>query len=84
MLNALDGARRAAAWSLTHEVNEVTGAGRTTTVNNLAAVRARVDAIRAAMAAAEELAVGEPDQSRVPAKLQELRAGLPVIDPELK
>jgi hypothetical protein len=80
MLDALDKARRAAAWSSAHDINEVTGAGRTITVNNLASVHARTDAIRAAMAAAEELALSELDQSLIPGRLQELRAALPAID----
>jgi hypothetical protein len=84
MLTALDETRKAAAWSTTHEVNEVTGAGRTTTANNLKSLSARIDAVREAIRIAEELALSEADQSVVPAKLAELRAALPIIDAELK
>jgi hypothetical protein len=59
-------------------VNRVTGTKADVTVNNLASVQARQDAIREAQAAAENMRL-EPDQSTVTARLQELRSTLPAI-----
>jgi hypothetical protein len=84
MLTALEAARKAAGFATEVERNAITGIGTTRTRNNLTSVQRRIDAVRNAMAAAEEMALAEADQSVVPAKLAELRAALPIIDAELK
>jgi hypothetical protein len=59
-------------------VNKITGKKTDVTVNNRPSVMARQAAIRDAQAAAEAMRL-EPDQSTVPARLQELRNNLPAI-----
>ncbi len=62
----------------TETVNRITGKKAAVTVNNRASVMARQTAIRDAQAEAEKMRM-DPDQSTVPARLQELRHNLPAI-----
>jgi hypothetical protein len=59
-------------------VNVIIGRKADVTVNNRKSVMARQEAIRDAQAAAEAMRL-EPDQSTVPARLQDLRNNLPAI-----
>ena len=59
--------------------NEVTNKSRHVVISNIESVNARVAAINAAIERAQELRVTEADQSVVPAKLETLRAGLPIV-----
>ena len=61
-----------------HQRNQVTGRAVHQVRNNVASIAARVSAINDAMQMAEALRF-EPDQSIVPARLAELRAGLPEV-----
>ena len=59
-------------------VNQITGRKEHVNANNKKSVMARQEAIRDAQAAAEGMRL-EPDQSTVPARLQDLRNNLPAI-----
>ncbi|MET3907102.1 hypothetical protein ABID59_001433 [Bradyrhizobium sp. S3.3.6] len=60
------------------ETNRITGKRVDYTVNNAASIQARQHAIREAQERARQMRL-EPDQTTVPARLQELRNGLPAI-----
>jgi hypothetical protein len=70
--------KRFAFQNSTETVNAITGRKATVNSNNRASVMARQEAIRDAQAGAEAMRL-EPDQSTVPARLQELRNNLPAI-----
>ena len=57
----------------------VTGRRVKTTHTNVASIEARTAACRAAIAAAQELRLTEPDHAAVPAALAALRAALPAV-----
>ncbi|WP_315701850.1 MULTISPECIES: hypothetical protein [unclassified Bradyrhizobium] len=79
MDNEWDKALRAFAFHRSSEVtNMITGRREDRTVNNAASVEARKSAIRDAQEQARAMRL-EPDQSTVPARLQELRANLPAV-----
>lgn len=60
--------------------NEVTGRKIRIIRTTAASIARRMQAILAARMAAQDLAICEPDQSIIPARLQELRDGLPEIE----
>jgi hypothetical protein len=79
MRDAVDLTRKMIGYVERIERNEITGKGRHVVISNTEAIKARIAAINTAIERAQELRVTEADQSVVPAQLEKLRAGLPIV-----